>query len=182
MGELHTISAYSFSETFNAMIVLWLKFLLHVFLLHISSATSPLPHNTDVHTKNMHAYRMQGHTNALDVHVIVWTHRQWMRQSYRGVHEWHRPALAWKTSLGAEQRSENEPICFPMPGQWAYRKTKRRTQTNTHRHTGGVSHENSGHPSLNVLNRQERDKRKASGGKAGGGREKGRRLREARGI
>lgn len=120
---------------------------------------------------------MQRHTNALDLHVKVWTHRQWMNQSCWAVHEWHRLALAWKTSLGAEQRSENEPICFPMPGQWAYRNTKRRTQTG-----GGLSHENSGHLSFNVLNRRERVKRDASGGKAGGGKEKRRGLREAGGV
>lgn len=26
-------------------------------------------------------------------------------------------ALAWQTSVGAEHRTENEPICFPMLGQ-----------------------------------------------------------------
>lgn len=112
----------------------------------------------------------EGHTKTPDVVVV-----NLQTVILSGRVEWHGLTPASGRAAEEWKRTNLFPLAGPVSTQ-QHKETHRHTQTNTRRHAGGVSHENSGHPlSFNVLNRQERG---GTRGKAGGGTEKERILRE----
>ena len=134
------------------------------------------------HTQQ-HAYSRQMHNDAADLLTVVWTHRARAILLRCARVTRARPTPHRERSRGVKTNQFVSP-CLANE----HRETQRDAQAHTNKHKrgrrqGGVRREDSGHLlSFNVLNRQDWEKWEKMGGKAGGGRETGRRLREAGGM
>ena len=159
MNELHSDSAHSFYKSYPKRMFLWLLVFICTFWrspTHFPSLTYWHTH-THTHTHTLrHLYRAAWHTDAPD--VLVEERDEWGDHVEASMSDtgssWQLPRRPlWVLSRGGKTNQ----FVSPCQANEQNRNTHSHKQTHA-RHTGGVSHENSGHPlSFNVLNRQERE-------------------------